>query len=464
MWISIAHGLALLACRAPAPLDTSSGSTTTPATPTTGTTVTGTTVTGTTTGSGRWVWGDVHAHSRWSFDGCEAPEDLCRPLVEGQPASAFFSEAAARGLDFAALTDHAEASAWLPTGDGGASLDVWQGQVGSARAAEGGPVLPLVGYEWTWQPGGSDGGGNVMGGHRTVLLSELTDCAALRLPADDLGGRAELADGSTYLGPSGALAPSPADLWTGLAEASTACPTRWLTFAHHPAVRLPQPVDWDLAENAATPEVLLEILSEHGSSECAVLSDDGCTWRVNPALGLYADGSARAALDRGLHLGFLAGTDAHDARPGSVEDGPSAVGYWGPDPLPLYVGGGITGVWVGGDLTRDALFDGLEARRTVATSGPRPPALAAWVEDSAGARWPPGAAVQGSSPPLRVLLSGAEHDTWIVEAVDLITTDGATTVEAAGVDLPWPDGADWAYLRVRYAGDERVFVSPWRVD
>ena len=69
---------------------------------------------------------------------------------------------------------------------------------------------------------------------------------------------------------------------------------------------------------------------------------------------------AREALDRGLRLGFVAGSDDHTGRPGASYPAGPRFG----------VRGGLLAVWAE-DLTREALWKAFRARRVYGTSGER---------------------------------------------------------------------------------------------
>lgn len=453
--------LLLLACRPGDLPDTG----TTPDSPA----ETGATETGEPAETGRWLWGDLHAHSRWSFDGCEDHSD-CSPLGE-LPAEEFLLQARDNGLDFVALTDHAEVSDFYPEGLDGPALDIWAGQQAVLADAEG--ILGLLGYEWTWQTQ-LERDGHPIGGHRTVILSNPQACDQARLRADHpVTGSIEVeSDGTWYDEGSVTWATTPAALWEGLDAAAEACgDLRWLSFAHHTAVRSPQPTDWDLAENTPTRERLVEIASEHGVGECADLSAPGCDWRVNPAVEHVPRGAVRTALDLGHRLGFTGGTDSHDARPGSTDDGPGPVGYWAqitgnPEPLAGYAPGALTGAWVTGELTSDSLFDALEGRATVATTGPRPSELAVWIADAGGTTWAPGSELDAGAGPFTLHVQGLDAE------VEVIGRDGVVMTGGVATDATWswswtPGAGDWVYLRLRIGigeDEERMWASPWWAD
>lgn len=421
---------------------------------------------------GRWVWGDLHAHSGYSFDGCEDPEADCGPLGE-TPAEGFFEAAVASDLDFAALTDHAEADRLLPDGEGGAELDVWDGQRAAVAAAQGGAVLGVLGFEWTAFRD-DERRGHPRGSHRTVLLSDPEACAALRVPGYQFDGGSYARDRgeALYVQDAEEVADRPSELWEALDDGVEACGGRWLSFAHHPAFDVPQPTDWNLNENAPDREMVVEIYSEHGSSECLDTTQDGCDWRIDTDKGYIAEGSVQAALAEGYRLGFVGGTDSHDARPGSLEDGAGPVAHWdGGEVRRHFAAGGLTGVWLddGVDLDVDALFDAIEARATLATSGPRPQ-LRVWVEGADGQIYLPGALLPRSAIPARTRFEVIDEDSdYVLEAVERVGPDGAVEDLSGDPEASWDPGPrEHAYLRLRYLDadgvEERVWLSPWFVE
>jgi len=263
------------------------------------------------------------------------------------------------------------------------------------------------------------------------------------------------------------LANTVPDLWTML-DASE-CAEGAITFFHHPAYEWPQPVDWSLDHNAPNPnyETLVEIYSEHGSSECQDLSAPHCDWNLREDSRYWGQGSVQMALALGYHLGFVAGTDSHDSRPGSVEDEPSCTARWSDSDGDGLVDtpncqswtGGVTGVQVPTNYARGDLFDAMRARRTIASSGPRPEVRAAAFAPDGGV-WMPGEVID-TKEPLRIYASidGAEG-----VALELLDADGNTRLSAEG---PVLDGdvellpGEAIYLRARLEDDQRLWVSPW---
>ena len=178
-----------------------------------------------------------------------------------------------------------------------------------------------------------------------------------------------------------------------------------------------------------------------------------------------------AALDLDHRLGFTGGTDSHDARPGSTDDGPGPVGYWAqitgnPEPLAGYAPGALTGAWVTGELTSDSLFDALEGRATVATTGPRPSELAVWIADAGGTTWAPGSELDAGAGPFTLHVQGLDAE------VEVIGRDGVVMTGGVATDATWswswtPGAGDWVYLRLRIGigeDEERMWASPWWAD
>jgi len=418
-----------------------------------------------------WAWGDVHAHSNLSMDGCEVPEENCanRELLAGED---FFEQADARGMDFAAITDHAEYFTWIPEDDG-PELLIWDAQVDLAREAEGGPVMPLLGYEWTFsatQEPGPDG--HYVGGHKTVLLPDLTGCESARISSEeDVLSYLKADRGALFRGGNPYTAVGVTSLWD-LLDASE-CAEGAITFFHHSAYEWPQPVDFTLEQNTPDPryERLIEIYSEHGSSECLDLSAPHCDWNLRSASRYWGQGSVQMALSLGYQLGFVAGTDSHDSMPGSTDDDPSCTARWSDTDGDGQVDtpscqdwpGGVTGVLVPEDFDQADLFDAMRDRRTVASSGPRP-SLYAVVLGPDGELWLPGEVIDADGP-VRVLVSlEPGEDALGVVALELIDALGQLRASAAAdtldseIDL-LPGEA--VYLRARLEDDQRLWASPW---
>ena len=74
-----------------------------------------------------WVWGDLHAHSNWSYDGCEDPAALCAARGEA-PAADFFQAA-----------DEEEMSQWVSSINQVASGEQ-EGEAGKAHTMPAGAL------------------------------------------------------------------------------------------------------------------------------------------------------------------------------------------------------------------------------------------------------------------------------------------------------------------------------------
>jgi hypothetical protein len=134
-----------------------------------------------------------------------------------------------------------------------------------------------------------------------------------------------------------------------------------LVIAHHPNCHSETsryyawgPQDW--ATHNPKYERLAEICQARGSFEVDEVGGN-----------VYLGGlgaSIQDALALGLRVGFVGGTDNHRAQPGSTR---SSLGGLDADEI---VGGAITGIFAP-ELTREALWDALHARRCYATTARR---------------------------------------------------------------------------------------------
>lgn len=219
-----------------------------------------------------------------------------------------------------------------------------------------------------------------------------------------------------------------------------------LLIPHHPAATLPMATDWSCHSDVWEPAV--ELYSEHGSS----------LWRTpdwDPPTAEYAElGSVEAALDPAwfaLQLGFMAGTDSHDTRPGSVCE-PDAQHTSVPDE------GGVTLVVLpeGEVFDRPQIHEAIVAHRTWATSGPRVPALVRWSSLGAPLAGLGEAVALPDTQPLTVEVEVWPDAVPMVREVRVETDRGgaALTADGAGrwtgeVAGPVPT---WAFVEVRLDG------------
>ncbi|MCW5771878.1 MAG: DUF3604 domain-containing protein, partial [Rhodospirillaceae bacterium] len=138
---------------------------------------------------------------------------------------------------------------------------------------------------------------------------------------------------------------------------------------------------------------------------------------------------AREAIARGLKVGFGGGSDDHSCRPGAVRP----FGHFGSR-------GGMLGVWAR-DCTRDAIWEGLKARRTIATTGDRV------VMSLSGDGHAMGESYVSDGPPT---LSATIATGVAIERVDLVR--GETTIHSwreAGANRPDRVRIAWSGARTK---------------
>jgi len=436
-------------------------------------------------------FGDLHAHTNLSGDGCEDIEDRCGNRGD-YPGQDHFETALGADLDFAAITDHGEWDVLHQEGE--APIEIWDATVDLVSAAlplEDEGFVPFLGYEWTNfvnvldQMGegetGDDYRDQLVAGHKTVLFRQTSACQDYRIGSESETPILIKGDSGQSYSKFGdkVEATTVADFHAAMDAAEGACGALdWMTFFHHSGYLVPTPVDWALPANEPDPEVerLVEISSEHGSSECRDPTQDGCDFRVTDEdfhehLGW---GSVQEALSLGYRLGFLGGTDSHDGRPGTLGDGPSWVGIFqdldgdgqADEAIQLFHDGALTGVFAEPPLDRVALWDALYDRNTLATTGPRGRlAMAAVTEDGLAAL--PGDELVADVFPLALTVVAEPDGPYQVDRIEVVEPEGGTVLHQAEggslvVDLEDP-GTDAVYVRVRLwdGGDEhRVWFSP----
>ncbi len=409
------------------------------------------------------IWGDLHNHTNLSHDGCEDPDNGCLP--DGTlPGEGAFPRALASGLGFAALTDHAEFVAYERPSTG-AAVNVWEHTADLVREADGTGVVGVMGYEWTSSCTGQDETYSPM--HRTVLIEDVDACPGWRIPSCHSSGRVQYgAEIYSY----SALAPAirPSDLLERLESVGTSegCEaSRSIAFFHHTAQVRPAAVDWADPESFVDGDALVEIASEHGSSECdlSVAPAAACAFRQSTDYHT-STGSVQYALQMGHKLGFVGGTDNHQDEPGKVGDGPGhvrdLVEPTREDPWHLqYTEGTLTGALVTEDgFDRAMLFDILSARHTVVATWAAVD-LIVYADGADGVRYLPGDNIPLAAMPLAltVLLGDPQVTRWEAEVVDAF---GAST---ADMSLTIPVG-EARYVRVQaWIGEDehRIWASPF---
>ena len=290
-------------------------------------------------------WGDLHGHTSYS-DGYGAPK-------------LFYDYGGVKQLDFCAVSDHSE---WinffqehLPMADG-SPVPLWKNLVQEVEDRYvPGSFVTFPGYEYT----------NDKLGHRTVVFATPD-----QVP-DTL--------------PSAVSHPTPPDLWQALA------PYPAMTIPHH-VTRWGVLMDWSYY-NPVT-DRLVEIYSKWGNGASVWTTYEPMVKYLQfPFLRpLAAASGVDAMLELGYRIGIVAATDSHQGHPGSTSRD-NMMGKIVPDEMypttgeqflglvehgyrydlrePAGGGGGLAGVWTS-QLTRESVWEGLYARRTLGTTGIRP--------------------------------------------------------------------------------------------
>jgi hypothetical protein len=407
------------------------------------------------------VWGDPHAQSNLSWDGCEVDEQGCISRF-GTPAADFFQQARAAGLQFAALTDSSEASSYFPNGVLAREYGIWEEQIAAVKSFEREDFIPLLGYEWSPHDMNRARSEAPWSSGARVLLFEARDpCEDYRVAAQRAQANLEKGVGS-YSPFDGVVDNTATGLYRAIEWAGASCGFEPLVaFVAH-GTQEPS-INWESPENQGDPrwETGFEITSERGQFECLDAADEACDVETDYA----PEGSYQAALLSGRRLGVLGATDAHDGRPGSVGDGPSTRWLFGEGSQSTVQahGGGLTGVWVSEPLSAVGLVDGMQRRHTVASAGQ---VLASRVlgVGADGVPLLPGSLVLDAGWPISVKLvfDGEEEPGHVVQWVEADGAVVATSAASSGwVTLPAPaTGA--VYGRVASeAGETLLWVSPF---
>ncbi len=292
-----------------------------------------------------YYWGDLHAHTGVSGDGSAYEDGDCPSCGT---LSGVFDTAKANGLDFVALTDHNNNSL---AADFNAMLV-------RCRSATTSSFICIPSTEMSALRS-SDG---AKYGHKNLYIFQDDDAKLQTLDLTDLPSpRIKTGQCST-------------DTYSTAASAAYAFgPT--LFWAHHETATAVTTTDWSC--HSDTYEPVVEVYSGWGdfltypSSYDPPSTADNNTGDVSPSVA-----SVHAALDRGLKVGFVAGTDEHETTPGSV----CSAQTRGPKPY----GGGVTGISVptGTSFKRSSLYYELVAKHSMATTGPRIPMSVTWTTAS----------------------------------------------------------------------------------
>jgi len=214
-------------------------------------------------------------------------------------------------LDWCCLTDHSEDMAE----DGWVALDYYRSL--PAKYDKPGQFCVLFGYEWTY----------LVYGHRNIYS------ASAAIPVVSW-------DDPRY--------DDPTKLWKALEGYDV------ITVPHHPMLDMPKP--WWQYINPAM-DTCVEFYSKWGMS--LYDGNDRPILDSRPEYSVYS-----AVADEGLRLGFMAGSDTHISRPGSV------IGESRQAESLEYSRPGLTAVWAT-SYTRQAIFEALKARHCYGVTGTR---------------------------------------------------------------------------------------------
>jgi len=306
-------------------------------------------------------WGDIHGHTGFS-DGYGLPGEYFRRAMNQQK------------LDFAAISDHAEAmllfeKAFPRRFSNTPSL--WEKSIDALQNAYiPGQFVTIPAFEWT----------SVTYGHRNVYFRDVDHLPENPLSSFDCF--------------------SPDDLWQALDQGGYEA----FTVPHHPAWIL-SPMDWSFFNER---ERLVEIYSKHGSSESFLSDYEPFAEFLKFPLKklLVINRFVAGALLQGHKLGIISSTDTHQGLAGSMkrnfprgislkmilqadddaelleklqEKGLTleqfeellGLGFTWDYREPPGGNGGLCAVWAP-DLVREEIWDAMWNRTTYGTSGIKP--------------------------------------------------------------------------------------------
>jgi hypothetical protein len=249
----------------------------------------------------RLYWGDPHVHTNLS----NCHPDSCRSLN-----FCFVAARYASGLDWVAAADHVS--------NGRSEFAKWQEQTAVANAHDDPPAfVSLPGYEASLK-GGAGGDNNMYMARFPQMFVDAYEEGSVQTLVEEMAGML------------------PRD--------------EFFVVPHHTTRTGKHGEIGDDIYPGADMMPVIEIHSKWGTSE----------YRGNPnALHKIHPGPSYAAdlLNRGLQLGFIAGTDTHATMPSAFGDEPGHI-----DRLP-----GLTAVWAP-TLTRESIFRGIQHRACYGTS------------------------------------------------------------------------------------------------
>lgn len=288
-----------------------------------------------------YYFGDMHVHSSASKDGSSVEAGNCATPGGTQRCGSladYYTTAKANHLDFLAITDH---------NDGYESVYDDLVRRGLAETSATFVVIPGVEMSKLTSAGKKFGHHNIF-----VFADDNAKLSSLTLA--EIGLQPSIKDCKT-------------DMWANAAALST---KYGLTLeVGHGLTTTIAPTDWSCSNPAYEP--VIEILDGWGDALTAPANYDNPTGSD----ATLSNSSADAALETyGLKVGFIAGTDLHDTRPGEVCDRARD------DTTEHKYGGGLTMISLaaGAEFKRSAIGNELVNKRSWATSGPMIPAEAQW--------------------------------------------------------------------------------------
>ncbi len=395
--------------------------------------------------------GDMHAHTGASGDG--GSSDLGACTGDCGSVADMISVAKTNDLDYLAVTDHTN-------GDFAASDSEYEGVQADVLAAhdpEGGFItIPSSELKLEYSDGTDLG-------HKNIFFFSDDDATLGTLLRTDLVPSTATVDTRVV---------SCNELWLWAADLRNNFGDLIL-IPHHTTATMPMATDWDCHSDLFTP--VTETYSIHGNSMSGSSTYDPQHHGTTP------NGSAHNALDEsvfGLRLGFIAGSDSHDTRPGNI------CGREGPDGVDVPYGGGLAIAMLpeGTEYTRAALYDAYMDRQVYATSGPMLPATVSWssMGTTLGGMGeeltvPPGLPVRVK---VKVRPKDAPHVTKVVVVDDNFNeTEFYNPLPGVWVrNFPTAVVPEWAYVRIHVDGDswwgtgacddggdsaeERIWLSP----
>ena len=204
-------------------------------------------------------------------------------------------------------------------------------------------------------------------------------------------------------------------------------------------------VDWSHGWNPAF-EKAVEIYSVWGSSECP--ADEGNSRPIRHCRGEMKGRHVRDALRAGFRLGFVGGGDIHDGRPGDAHSHCQPETASACEVYPQ----GLTAV-MASELSREAVYDAMAARRTYATTHSRV------YLDALPRRQARGVVVRVRA----ASEDGVDRVVLVRKGEDAATVVPDQDPRVLQADLSVGDmaGDDSCYVRVHTAGGNMAWSSPF---